>query len=1029
MLYNKSTPTLTESVFKNPPIEYRASPFWSWNCRVTKELIKKQLLYLKEMGFSGGQMHSRTGMDVPYLSDEFMELVRYCVDESKKDGLLAWIYDEDRFPSGAAGGIVTKTPQFRQRTLLLTTEDHMSEMKPKDEAVENGEPYFCYAYDIVLNSAGELASYRRIEPEETAVGTKWYTYCCPTPKSGWYNNETYVDTLSKEAMDRFISVTHERYKEVVGDEFGKTIRTVFTDEPQFAVKGTFAYADSRENVRIPWTPKLEELYREHYDADIANTLPELFWNREGGEISLHRYRFHDFVCELFTRNFADNCGDWCQENGLSMTGHMYEEPTLHSQTAAIGEAMRSYRRFQIPGVDMLSDWLEYSTAKQAQSAVHQFGREGMLSELYGVTDWDFDFRGHKNYGDWQAALGVTLRVPHLSWMSMYGEAKRDYPASIFYQSPWYREYPYIENHFARLNTALTRGEPVVDIAVIHPVESYWVHWGPSENTGSIRNQLEKNFSDIIEWLLFAQLDFDFISESLLPEQFGGVQDGRICVGHMKYSAVVVPAPVTLRQTTVDALSAFEKAGGTVIFMGDCPEYVGAVRSDAAKPVYAAAERIPFSRDAVTGALEKFRRVGIRKDNGHLSDDYFCNYRRDTDCDWLFICHGKHVPKNSYGKFDRLRITIAGEFTPVLYDTLSGKISNPEYEVTDGKTVLHRDVYAYDSLLLRLMPYDPSVRPDRREEREVICSFSYHEPVRYRLSEPNALLVDTAEYRVDSPSLASDGEWLAEEELLRVNDIAARIAGLPAYNGAQPWTEPPEVLTHHVDLRFRFTSEIVYEGAYLAIENADMCEIILNGEKAPDGVFGYFTDESIGKRNLPAIREGENELLIRTPIGVRTKVEWCYIMGDFGVRVCGCRKTVTKLPEKLGYSDITSQGLPFYTGNIDYVQPITTPDCFLSVRVSEYRGALVRVFLDGKDMGVIAFDPFTLDFGKVSAGDHTLTLRLFGTRYNAFGALHNADTALDFVDPGAWRTSGCRWCYEYRLRPMGITASPVAEILM
>ena len=106
---------------------------------------------------------------------------------------------------------------------------------------------------------------------------------------------------------------------------------------------------------------------------------------------------------------------------------------------------------------------------------------------------------------------------------------------------------------------------------------------------------------------------------------------------------------------------------------------------------------------MTGALEKFRRVGIRKDNGHLSDDYFCNYRRDTDCDWLFICHGKHVPKNSYGKFDRLRITIAGEFTPVLYDTLSGKISNPEYEVTDGKTVLHRDVYAYDSLLLRLMP--------------------------------------------------------------------------------------------------------------------------------------------------------------------------------------------------------------------------------------------------------------------------------------------------------------------------------------
>ncbi len=70
--------------------------------------------------------------------------------------------------------------------------------------------------------------------------------------------------------------------------------------------------------------------------------------------------------------------------------------------------------------------------------MHQYGREAMMSELYGVTDWDFDFRGHKFHGDWQAALGVTLRVPHLSWVSMAGEAKRDYPASINYQVPWYK---------------------------------------------------------------------------------------------------------------------------------------------------------------------------------------------------------------------------------------------------------------------------------------------------------------------------------------------------------------------------------------------------------------------------------------------------------------------------------------------------------------------------------------------------------------------------------------------------------------
>ena len=1034
MLYKKNyLSTLSDELFRSPTSEYRAAPFWAWNCRLEEDELLRQIEIFHEMGFGGFHMHVRTGMDTEYLSDEFMHLIRSCTDKAKSEKMLAWLYDEDRWPSGAAGGIVTKDKRFRARHLLFTVNPYNGTAGFTDDSTsrgvrsEDGELLACY--DIVLDSDGYLKSYRRIGENDPAEGTKWYAYLEISGANPWYNGQAYLNTLDKKAVERFVEVTHERYKEVVGDEFDETVPAIFTDEPQFTRKTLMDNSTDTDDLIMPWTDDFAKTYSDTYSQNIMEFLPEIFWDLPDGKVSAARYRYHDHIAERFSSAFADTVGGWCRENGIALTGHMMDEPTLESQTGALGEAMRSYRSFGLPGIDMLCSWKEYTTAKQAQSAAHQFGYEGVLSELYGVTDWDFDFRGHKLNGDWQAALGVTLRVPHLSWMSMYGEAKRDYPASIFYQSPWYREYPYIENHFARLNTALTRGEPVVDIAVIHPVESYWVNWGPSENTGSIRNQLEKNFSDIIEWLLFAQLDFDFISESLLPEQFGGVQDGRISVGHMKYRAVVVPAPVTLRQTTVDALFAFEKAGGTVIFMGDCPEYVGAVRSDAAKPVYDAAERIPFSRDAVTGALEKFRRVGIRKDNGHLSDDYFCNYRHDTDCDWLFICHGKHVPKNSYGKFDRLRITIAGEFTPVLYDTLSGKISNPEYEVTDGKTVLRRDVYAYDSLLLRLMPYDPAVRPDIPETHTVTGSFCEHDPVEYRLSEPNVLLVDTAEYRVDSESLESCGEWLAEEELLHVNDIAARMAGLPAYNGAQPWTEPPEVLTHHVDLRFRFTSEIAYEGAYLAIENADMCEIILNGEKAPDGVFGYFTDESIGKRNLPAIREGENELLIRTPIGVRTKVEWCYIMGDFGVRVCGCRKTVTRLPEKLGYSDITSQGLPFYTGNIDYVQPITTPDCFLSVRVSEYRGALVRVFLDGKDMGVIAFDPFTLDFGKVSAGDHTLTLRLFGTRYNAFGALHNADTALDFVDPGAWRTSGCRWCYEYRLRPMGITASPVAEILM
>lgn len=1032
MLYKKNqAKTLDKALFENPTEEYRGTPFWAWNCKVTPELITRQIGYLKEMGFGGYHIHSRTGMDVPYLSDEFMSLIRHCTDEAKRTHTLAWLYDEDRWPSGAAGGLVTKTPKYRQRFLRITRNDYAADLKPKSEAVELGEPYFFHAYDVVQNEAGELVSYRMIAPDEKAEGIKWFTYCIVPNKSGWYNNQTYVDTLSKEAIDKFIETTHERYKETVGDEFDKVVPAIFTDEPQFCRKGTFAFATSSQSVDLPWTPELDRLYFERYGERLEEKLPELFWERADGEASRTRYLYHDFVCQLFTEAFADNCGGWCEKNGISMTGHMMEEDSLHSQTAALGEAMRSYRRFQIPGIDMLCGGHNYATAKQCQSAVHQYGREGMLSELYGVTDWDFDFRGHKHHGDWQAALGVTVRVPHLSWMSMYGEAKRDYPASIFYQSPWYKEYPYIEDHFARLNTALTRGKPKVDIAVIHPVESYWLHWGPSENTGTIRSQIEGNFQSTVDWLLFAQYDFDLISESLLPEQFCGAADKELKVGEMSYKVVILPGLETVRSTTLDALEKFKAAGGTVIVMGDAPKYADAVRSNAPSELLSDCENILFSRDALISALEPFRCVGIRDASGNIAGSYIYNYREDNDCNWLFICNGRNVNlagnRASYNSADALTITIKGKFTPIVWDTLTGKVYSIPYSIENGNTVVRRSMYSHDSLLLKLLPYDPSITCETVEQKKTIREIYCRKPVAYRLDEPNAVLLDSAEWRVDSSSLTSDGEWHTEEEMLRLNNMAAQEAKLPAYNGAQPWVEPAEELTHSVDLKIHFNSDIEYEGAFLAIENASLCEVILNGVKSESRPDGYFVDESIEKLALPKIVKGENELLVRSPIGIRTKIEWCYLLGSFGVKIAGCEKTITALPEKLGFSNITAQSLPFYTGNIEYDEEIETPDCDLTVRVTEYVGALVRVFLDGEDKGVIALPPYRLELGKVSAGKHTITYKLYGNRYNAFGALHNTCKGDKWVGPGIWRTSGDRWCNEYQLRPMGIVISPVVEI--
>ena len=136
----------------------------------------------------------------------------------------------------------------------------------------------------------------------------------------------------------------------------------------------------------------------------------------------------------------DQIAGWCRAHGILMTGHVLSEDTLYAQAASLGEAMRGYRSMDIPGVDVLCDDRAFLAVKQAASVAHQMGREGVASELYGVTLWNADFKTFKLQGDWQAALGVTARVPHLAWMSMEGEAKRDWPGSIFTQQPWWREY-------------------------------------------------------------------------------------------------------------------------------------------------------------------------------------------------------------------------------------------------------------------------------------------------------------------------------------------------------------------------------------------------------------------------------------------------------------------------------------------------------------------------------------------------------------------------------------------------------------
>ena len=1050
MLYKK-TEKLTKEEFQNPGSEYRATPFWAWNCKMNKKEIDHTLKALKAMGMGGGHIHCRTGMDNPYMGEEFLELVKYTNEKSKEMDMLTWLYDEDRWPSGAGGGYVTKDHQNRVRFLLFTPECQdgkdirQSELHSSGQAIRSDERTLLGRYQVKLEN-GYLKEYKKIAEDASMEEgyAEWFAYLEVSGDNPWFNNEAYLNTLDKKAVQRFVEVTHEKYYEILGDEFSKTIPSIFTDEPQFSHKTCLGFADERKDITIPYTDDLEETFQAAYGHSLLESLPELFWEIGKDQVSVTRYEYHDHIAERFAEAFADTIGDWCCEHGIALTGHMMEEPTLATQTAALGEAMRSYRSFEIPGIDMLCDRREFSTAKQAQSAVHQFGREAMLSELYGVTNWDFDFRGHKLQGDWQAALGVTIRVPHLTWTTMAGEAKRDYPAAIGYQSPWFKEYPLIEDYFARVNSALTRGVPHVRVGVIHPVESYWLFWGPKEQTAPIREAMDDHFFSLINWLLYGTIDFDFISESLLPDlNKNQTEEAKLQVGAMKYDVILVPNCMTLRSSTLEILEKFKARGGRIIFTGMIPSLENARPSERGAVLADNSEKIPFGQNAILEALRPVREIEIKEADGKASTNLIYQEREEGDNRWLFLAHVNRTVKiadtciviggeearmknQDLPWEERLQITIAGTWKVTEYDAMNGEIRSASYSWENGNTVLRRSMYDHDSLLLWLEPGCEADASTQKMEADApakaeVTNICIPSRVEFSLSEPNVCVLDLAEYRFD------DGAWQPEEEILRIDNQFREVLGYPLRMEAfaQPWVnDKEEAYEHTLSLRFNIEAEDDLTGLSLALENDEKTKIYVDGTEVENIHTGWYTDHSIYTVAFPDMTAGVHCLQVEIPYNSKVNIENMFLLGKFCVEVQGRCQILTAPKQRLAFGDITRQGYPFYGGNVTYNIPFTANGGEVVIHANMYRAPVMKVYLDGKFKDYLVFAPYEVNLGCVEAGEHVLNLEVFGNRVNTFGTLHNCNQTEDWFGPNAWRTTDDEWSYEYQILPTGILKAPV-----
>lgn len=1023
------------ALFTSPSAAFRGKPFWSWNGKLEKAELLRQVRIFKEMGMGGFFMHSRTGLQTEYLGDEWFDLINACADEAERLGMEVWLYDEDRWPSGSAGGLATEDARFRSKVLRLTIVDADRLVWPERAGFVAAFVARFAAGNALSFSDCALLAFGEAPPDDGRRVLLFTTELMPG--HSFYNGFTYLDTLQREATEHFLKITHERYRERCGERLGHSIRGIFTDEPHHGTvmcENNENRAGRDQRWTTPWTESLFPDFEKAWGYDPRAHLPELFLFPEGRRISPVKWHYMELLQRMFLENWARPLHAWCRTHGLALTGHVLHEDSLVAQAVPGGSVMRYYEHLDVPGVDVLAlHNRNYWIVKQLASAARQLGKKWLLSELYGCTGWPLDFAGHKRIGDWQALLGVNVRCHHLAWVTMAGEAKRDYPASIHFQSAWHRQYAAVEDYFSRLHVLMQRGEAVCDVLVINPVESMWaqIHPGWAQWLGALDPKLEKIeqvYRDVFTWLSAAHVDFDYGDEEHLA-RFGQIERDEngplLRVGEAAYRVAVVAGMVTIRASTVRLLAEFADVGGRVIFGGEPPAYVDAVSSEAASALGSRTTRVPLEAESFFASVRSASATPLRVEAGG-SRELLCQLRRDGES-WIVAL--LNTSENVWLRDVRISLEANGAVEE--WDCTSGRRFAQPAQSHDGSLVWMTELPPLGERVFVITPERDAALAARAAfvaESEVTLDG----PFACELDEPNVCVLDFAEHQL------GDGAWQPALEILQLDTALRTQLGMEQRSGVmlQPWaaehwrSDSTARRVHPLRLRFAFEVAVLpVDAVELLIENPRAFRVHLNGIPVePPDEPAWHIDPCFKRVPLPAhaVRLGGNVLELETAFTDGTALEAVYLLGDFGVALDGASPRLTALPTRLGAGDVTTQGLPFYSGKITYRLPL--PDLpgpkAVELDLGAFGGAVAQIRAPDADTGeLVAWPPFTAGITALAAAHRELLCDIWLTRRNTFGPLHLTPREQPAIGPMSFRSEGAEFSREYQLFPAGLLRAP------
>ena len=940
---------MEKQLFKTPPASFKNSPFWSVNDKLKLEECERQLEEMNAQGWGNFIFHSRVGLVTGYLSEKWMELIKKSTEKAAEQGNDFWLYDEDKWPSGFAGGKTFEGDlkgDYRARALCLIEKHQKDENRdfPDDVLAEfecDGKEYY-----IV----------RRIDNMGNA----------------WFNGTCYVDLLNAEAVDHFIQITHQKYKDSLGELWGEKVKGIFTDEPCYLFMGSPWNAPF-----LPWTDAFPEFFKEIWGYDIAEKLHELFFAE--GTYKQTRFNFYYALTRLFVKSFTKQYGDWCEQNGVKMIGHLMAEDDFNETTKWLGSTMPHYEHMGYPGIDKLgyhtNQWV---TVKQMSSVADQMGKERALSEVFGCIGQEKDFSDRKWIGDWESALGVNFQNSHLTLYSMRGERKRDYPCNFTWAQPWWEKEHVYADYVTRQSYALTLGKRKTDILVIHPISSYWCEfkWGGHDN-GEIMDAYFHPFNHLSKQLIDNHLDFHYGDEIVMEDHARINEENKtIVIGQHEYHTVVVPNVQTLSKNTISILSDFAKLAGDnrVIWAEDMPTLVDG------KPQQT--EKFGTFGEEVIAKLDSLYDTRLRLTGyGGKNVPEIITHERVLEDGTELIFFANTDRTNQH----RARIAIQTDKSPYILDLATGEQYRAPFRrygdtIHMGYTFLPKGSF----LLLLDAPYVRAESAPAALDTGVLTHVfkktpKVVKPTSFTATDPNTLVLNYAsvtlgdEKRTDDALLA--WIWHARN---------GRKAGFYQQPDGTPFTA-----------EYKFTVDSVPSGKLFAtIETAsNLDEILVNGTKvSASGTFwqdnawekvditgklvkGTNTIKIEGKKVNNVVNDGCHVRVDDFENHKPTEIDAINIVGDFGVKYKNGRGIITA-------KSASSDSYPTYAGKMEYTFSVKAPASEMSF--PNATAACVELFVDGKSFGTQIMKPFIFDISSLKKGEHNVKAVAYTSLYNLTG---------------------------------------------